>query len=63
MTAPIRIGFIGCGNIAATHTRILAKDPRGRVAGVYDISSERARASGAPVFESPAALLEAVDAV
>src|SRR5262249_28908247 len=63
MTTPLRIGFIGAGHIAGTHMRILARDPRARIAGVYDVSTERAQASSAPVFESPEALLEAVDAV
>lgn len=63
MPDPIRIGFLGAGHIAGTHMRILAKDPRARVAGVYDVSAERARASGAPLFASPDALLDAVDAV
>jgi myo-inositol 2-dehydrogenase/D-chiro-inositol 1-dehydrogenase len=60
---PIRVGFIGCGNIASTHMRLLGRDPRARIAGVYDISGERARAAGAPAFDSAEALLEAVDAV
>jgi len=63
MSIPVRIGFIGSGNIAATHMRILARDPRSVVAGVYDVSADRARQSGAPVFDTPAALLDAVDAV
>ncbi len=63
MPTPIRIGFIGAGYIAGTHMRILARDPRARIAGVYDVSAERAQASGATVFASPDALLEAVDAV
>src|SRR5712692_2970840 len=63
MPTPIRIGFIGAGYIAGTHMRILARDPRARITGVYDVSAERAQASGATVFASPDALLEAVDAV
>jgi myo-inositol 2-dehydrogenase/D-chiro-inositol 1-dehydrogenase len=63
MSSPFRIGFIGAGHIASTHMRILRKDPRARVAGVYDIAPDRARATGAPVFDSPEALLDAVDAV
>ena len=63
MNTPIRIGFIGAGHIAGTHMRILGRDPRARVAAVYDVSADRARASGAPVFESVDALLDAVDAV
>ncbi|MBI3695366.1 MAG: Gfo/Idh/MocA family oxidoreductase [Acidobacteria bacterium] len=63
MSAPIRIGFIGAGHIAGTHMRILARDPRARIAGVYDVSAERATASGAPVFAGADSLLEAVDAV
>ncbi len=62
MSDPIRIGFIGAGHIAATHMRILARDPRARIAGVYDVSAERAKASGAPPFDSVDALLDAVDA-
>ena len=63
MNTPIRVGFIGSGNIAATHMRILNREPRAEVAGVYDLSPERAKASGAPVFASRDALLDAVDAV
>ncbi len=63
MSNPIRLGFIGAGHIAATHLRILSKDPRARIVGVYDISADRARATGAPVFQTPEALLDAVDAV
>ncbi len=63
MSSPIRIGFIGAGHIGTTHLRILSKDPRARIAGVYDVSAERARASGAPAFETIDALLEAADAV
>lgn len=63
MSSPVRIGVIGAGHIAATHLRILARDPRARIAGVYDVSPERAHATGAPVFESRDALLDAVDAV
>lgn len=63
MSNPIRIGFIGAGHIGTTHLRILSKDARARIAGVYDVSAERARASGAPAFETVDALLEAVDAV
>jgi len=59
----IRVGFIGAGQIAGTHMRILARDRRARIAGVHDISAERARASGAPVFDTAEALLDAVDAV
>ncbi len=59
----IRIGFIGCGQIAGTHLRILGRDPRARIAGVFDVSAQRAQAAGAPVFESREALVEAVDAV
>jgi myo-inositol 2-dehydrogenase/D-chiro-inositol 1-dehydrogenase len=43
--------------------RILAKDSRTRIAGVYDVAPDRARATGAPVFEGPEPLLEAIDAV
>jgi myo-inositol 2-dehydrogenase/D-chiro-inositol 1-dehydrogenase len=43
--------------------RILSRDPRARVTGVCDVSPERAKASGAPVFETRDALLDAVDAV
>jgi myo-inositol 2-dehydrogenase/D-chiro-inositol 1-dehydrogenase len=60
---PIRIGFLGCGAIAATHLRILQRDQRVRVAAVYDVDPARAGASGAPVVESPAAVIEACDAV
>ncbi len=63
MATPIRIGFIGAGYIAGTHMRILARDPRATIASVYDVSNDRAQSSGAPVLESPEALLEAVDAV
>ncbi len=63
MSNAIRIGFIGAGHIATTHLLILSKDPRARIAGVYDISPDRARATGAPVFETAEALLDAVDAV
>ncbi|MBK5291216.1 MAG: Gfo/Idh/MocA family oxidoreductase [Acidobacteriia bacterium] len=63
MSAAIRIGFIGSGNIAATHMRVLSKDSRARIAGVYDVSPERAKASGADAFASIDALLEASDAV
>jgi myo-inositol 2-dehydrogenase/D-chiro-inositol 1-dehydrogenase len=63
MSNPIRIGFIGSGNIAATHMRVLSGDPRARVVGVYDVSPERARASGAKVFNSPEALIDASDTV
>ncbi len=63
MAAAIRIGFIGCGNIAATHLRLLARDSRAEIAGIYDVATERARASGAPAFDSPEKLLDAVDAV
>jgi len=63
VTQPIRIGFIGSGNIAGTHMRILARDPRARLAGVFDVSSQRAQAAGAPVFSSTESLLDAVDAV
>jgi len=59
----IRIGFLGSGNIAATHMRVLGKDPRARIAGVYDVSAERAKASGAPAFDSVEKLLEGCDAV
>ncbi len=63
MGSTVRIGFLGCGNIAGTHMRLLARDSRAGVAGVYDVARERAQATGAPVFDSPEALLEAVDAV
>jgi myo-inositol 2-dehydrogenase/D-chiro-inositol 1-dehydrogenase len=59
----IRIGFLGCGNIAATHIRVLSNDSRARIAGVYDVSAERAKASGAPVFDSVESLIEASEAV
>ena len=59
----IRIGFIGCGHIAATHIRGLSKDPRCGVVGVYDVSTERARASGVPPVSSIDTLLKMVDAV
>ena len=60
---PIRLGFIGCGHIATTHIRILRSDPRCQIAGVHDLSPERANATGVPVFESAGALIDAVDAV
>ncbi len=63
MASAVRIGFLGCGNIAATHMRVLAKDPRAALAGAFDVDRARAESSGAPVFESPASLIEAVDAV
>lgn len=63
MVSPIRIGFIGCGNIATTHMRALSKDPRGRVVGVYDVSEDRARATGVPTVSSAETLLKLVDAV
>jgi len=63
MSAAIRVGFIGSGNIAATHMRVLSKDPRARIAGVYDVSPERAKASGAESFLTVEALLDASDAV
>ncbi len=63
MSDPVRVGFIGAGHIASTHLRILAKDARARIAGVYDVAPDRARATGAPVFDSAEALLDAVDAV
>ena len=63
MSDLIRVGFIGTGHIASTHMRILAKDARARIAGVYDVAADRARATGAPVFDSSEALLDAVDAV
>jgi myo-inositol 2-dehydrogenase/D-chiro-inositol 1-dehydrogenase len=63
MSSPIRVGFIGAGHIASTHLRILSKDPRARVAGVYDVAADRARATGVPVFDSAEALLDALDAV
>jgi len=63
MSAVIRIGFLGAGNIASTHMRVLSKDARARIAGVYDVSAERAKASGAPVFDSMEALIGGCDAV
>ena len=63
MSNAIKVGFIGAGHIATTHLRILSKDPRARIAGVYDVAEERAHATGAEVFETPEALLDAVDAV
>jgi len=63
MSNPVRVGFIGAGHIATTHMRILGRDARARISGVYDVAEERARASGAAVFASPEALLDAVDAV
>ncbi len=63
MSPPVRVGFLGTGNIAGTHMRVLARDSRAVIAGVYDISAPRARLTGAPVFDSAAALVDAVDAV
>jgi myo-inositol 2-dehydrogenase / D-chiro-inositol 1-dehydrogenase len=60
---PIRIGFIGAGNIAGTHMKILSKDPRAKIEAVYDVAPERARATGAAVVETTEALFDAVDAV
>ena len=43
--------------------RVLSKDARGRVVCVYDVSEERARATGVPIVPSVDTLLKLVDAV
>ncbi len=60
---PIRVGFLGCGTIAATHMRILGRDGRAIITAVYDVDPARARATGAPVAESPEAAIDGADAI
>ena len=64
----LNIGIVGCGYMGGVHTRNLAADPRVKVAGVADVSAERAadlaRGLGARAYGTAAELLAAgVDAV
>ncbi|MDT8871816.1 Gfo/Idh/MocA family oxidoreductase [Komagataeibacter rhaeticus] len=59
------IGVLGCGRIGAMHATNIAAHPRARVAAVYDINPDAARAvslaTGAPVMASAAGVLAAPD--
>ncbi len=70
MSAPARIGLLGCGRIGAMHAGLIAQRvPGTALAAVYDVVGEAASAVaekfGARSADSPAAVIEAddVDAV
>jgi UDP-N-acetyl-2-amino-2-deoxyglucuronate dehydrogenase len=62
VTAPIRIGLVGCGAISTQHLEAISAIPDLRLVGVLDASAERARAVGerwdVPWFVSLDDLLE-----
>jgi len=64
---PVKVGIIGAGYIGALHANILTKDERVKIAGVYDIVSERAAALassvGAEAVNSVEQLIDSADAV
>ena len=51
-TEPLRVGFIGCGFIAEFHRIAFGTVRRAQIAGVYDLSEERARSFSDRVNES-----------
>ncbi|MBP1649722.1 MAG: putative dehydrogenase [Bacteroidetes bacterium] len=63
----IRIGVIGVGHLGALHAKMLADIPQVRLAGVYDLSPERAESVAADhhtfAVASLPELLQGVDAV
>ena len=63
----IRIGVIGVGHLGALHAKMLADIPQVRLAGVYDLSPERAESVAADHHTFAVAnlpeLLQGVDAV
>ena len=64
----VKVGFLGAGNIATFHSQMLSHSGENYApAAVFDIDRERAQrfsaASGAPVVDSEAAVVEASDAV
>lgn len=63
----LKIGIIGTGYIGGVHASVLARDERVRVTAVHDIANERAeqlaRSTGATVYQSAEALIEASDAI
>jgi predicted dehydrogenase len=67
MTAPLRIGVIGAGHFGRFHALKVVASPRAILAGIHDLSRDRAEkvaaeAGGAPVLDLPA-LFAASDAV
>ncbi|MGI6139754.1 MAG: Gfo/Idh/MocA family protein [Candidatus Hydrogenedentales bacterium] len=52
---PVRIGFIGCGAIASTHSNLLAQRNDVEFVGCFDINTEKAESFGArfnvPIFK------------
>jgi predicted dehydrogenase len=67
MKLPLRIGIIGAGHFGRFHALKVAASPRATLAGVYDLSRDRAEkiageAGGAATLDLPA-LLAASDAV
>lgn len=63
----LRVGVIGVGHLGQHHARLYAGLPGVHLAGVMDISPDRARLiaerHGACAYDDPAALLKEVDAV
>jgi predicted dehydrogenase len=68
MTAPIRVGVVGVGHLGRHHARLLSTIDGAVLAGVADLSRERAEAAAAVAPEArivtdPRELLDHVDAV
>ncbi len=67
MTARLRIGLVGLGDIAGQHVQVFSKEPDAEVTGVTDVDparlEARSRSWGVPAYADLEALLPHVDAV
>ena len=61
----IHLGLLGTGRIGRVHAANIARNPRARLAAVYDLSPDAAASLGAPVAASADAIIDdpAIDAV
>ncbi len=58
----IRVGVVGAGAFGQNHLRVIRESPRAELAGVFDIDTAKAQATGTRVFSSLDEMAAAVDA-